>query len=80
MRTRVKKWGNSLAVRIPKAFSSEVHLEENSIVEVTASDGKIVIKPIPPRRWSLEQLLEGITEDNIHGEIKTGEAVGNEVW
>ncbi len=61
-------------------FASEVHLEEDSLVEVGVVDRKIVIKPVPARRWSLTRLLKGITEENAHGELDTGRAIGNEVW
>ena len=80
MRTKVQKWGNSLALRIPKAFALDAQLENNSVVEVSLVEGQIVIKPISPRRWSLDQLLSGVTSDNIHREIDTGIAVGDEAW
>jgi len=80
MRTKVQKWGNSLALRIPKAFALDAQLENNSVVEVSLVEGQIVIKPISPQRWSLDQLLSGVTSDNIHREIDTGIAVGDEVW
>ncbi|MEA3336054.1 MAG: AbrB/MazE/SpoVT family DNA-binding domain-containing protein [Chloroflexota bacterium] len=80
MRTKVQKWGNSLALRIPKAFALDAQLENNSVVEVSLIEGRIVIKPISPRHWSLEQLLSGVTSDNIHQEMNTGDAVGNEAW
>jgi len=80
MRTKVQKWGNSLALRIPKALALDAQLENNSVVEISLIEGQIVIKPISPQRWSLDQLLSGVTGDNIHQEIDTGSAVGNEVW
>jgi len=80
MRTKVQKWGNSLALRIPKAFALDAQLENNSVVDVSLIDGQIVIKPIPPNQWSLEQLLSDINSDNLHQEIDTGDAMGNEVW
>ena len=46
MRTRVQKWGNSLALRIPKAFATEVGLQRETSVEVSLSDGKLVITPV----------------------------------
>ena len=46
MKTRVQKWGNSLALRIPKSFASEVGLEKETSVEVSLSDGKLVITPV----------------------------------
>jgi antitoxin MazE len=72
MRTRVQKWGNSLALRIPKAFATEVHLEANSVVELSLVEGKLVVAPVPTAPWTLERLLEGVTEENLHREIETG--------
>jgi antitoxin MazE len=80
MLTKVQKWGNSLALRIPKAFALDARLEHDSVVEVTLMDGQIVIKPVANRNWSLEQLLSGIHKDNLHGEINSGDAQGNEAW
>lgn len=80
MQTKIQRWGNSLALRIPKAFAQEVGLEEESAIEITVSGGDLVISPRAPRPFTLEQLLEGITDDNIHEEISTGSPVGNEVW
>ena len=79
MRTTVQKWGNSLAVRIPRPFAEEVHLEENSAVELTVRSGKLVIVPAE-RELTLESLVEQITDDNRHDEVGTGEAVGKEIW
>ena len=80
MRTKVQKWGNSLAVRIPKAFAQEAHLTRDSLVEIALVDGRIVIEPASTTSWTLEQLLEGVTDDNIHHEIDAGGPVGNEAW
>lgn len=79
MKTTVQKWGNSLAVRIPRPFAEEVNLEENSPVELTVRGGKLVIVPAEPE-LTLAALVEQITEENRHDEISTGDAVGNEVW
>ena len=80
MLTKVQKWGNSLAVRIPKAFAADAQLENDSLVEITAVDGQIIIKPIAAPSWSLEELLAGITANNSHHEVDTGTAVGKEIW
>jgi antitoxin MazE len=80
MKTRVKKWGNSLALRIPKSFAEEVGLEQESSVEVSLTEGKLVITPAVKPKIILEDLLAKITPDNQHGEIDTGPAVGNEIW
>lgn len=80
MRTQVKKWGNSLALRIPKPFAIEIGLERDSPVEVSLVDGHLVIAPVVEPALTLELLLAQVTEDNLHGEIGTGPAVGREVW
>ena len=80
MHTKVKKWGNSLAVRIPKAFAQDARLTDNSIVDVSMADGRIIIEPVSPKRWTLDELLAGVNGENIHQEIETGESVGNEAW
>jgi len=80
MRTRVQKWGNSLALRIPKSFAAEVGLKKETSVEVSMVDGKLVIAPITERYPTLKQLLANITEDNLHREVDTGMAMGNETW
>jgi len=76
----VQKWGNSLALRIPKALATEIGLQRNSPVEVSLVDGQLVIVPVVEPVFTLEHLLAQVTEDNLHGEIETGPAVGKEVW
>ncbi|MGI8825378.1 MAG: AbrB/MazE/SpoVT family DNA-binding domain-containing protein [Chloroflexota bacterium] len=80
MRTRVQKWGNSLAVRIPKFLAGQVGLDENIPVEMWMADGKVMIEPAPDEDFTLDQLLAGVTEANLHREVETGTAVGNEAW
>jgi len=80
MRTRVQKWGNSLALRIPKTFASDANLQKDSSVELSLVDGRIIIQPVTVPALSLEQLLSGVTRENMHHEIDTGLAQGNEVW
>ena len=80
MLTKVQKWGNSLALRIPKAFALDAQIINNSFVEMSILEGQIIIKPIPVANFTLDELLAGINEDNIHHEVDTGFAVGNEVW
>ncbi len=80
MLTKVQKWGNSLALRIPKAFALDAQLENDSVVEISLVDGQIVIKPVAAQHWSLEQLLSGVNRNNLHHETDTGDAVGNEIW
>jgi len=80
MKTRVQKWGNSLAVRIPRPFAEEVNLQENTAVDVSVRSGKLVVVPDPEPELTLEQLVQLNTPENHLDEIGTGEPVGNEIW
>ncbi|HEY7582748.1 MAG TPA: AbrB/MazE/SpoVT family DNA-binding domain-containing protein [Acidimicrobiia bacterium] len=79
MKTRIAKWGNSLAVRVPQPFAEEVGLEEGGEVELSLVDGKLVLSP-SREEWSLDRLVAGITKGNVHSEIDTGPAMGREIW
>ena len=78
MQTTIRKWGNSLAVRIPKAFVKEARVAYGSQVDLSVDDGKIVIDPHAAQPYRLEDLLKGVTARNIHTEVDTGKAVGRE--
>lgn len=78
MLTKVQKWGNSLAVRIPSAFAKEIGLCPDTEVELRLEDNKLVI--IPNRKKQLEELLKQITSENIHNEVDWGEKSGREEW
>ena len=80
MKTRVQKWGNSLALRIPKSFASEAGLDQNSLVEVSLKEGNLIVVPAREPKFTLKQLLARVTEENLHHEVNTGPAVGGEVW
>lgn len=80
MRTRVGKWGNSLAVRIPRAFAEEIGVDEDTEVEMTVTDEALVVAPVRVRRYTLENLLERVTEENLHDEVDTGPPAGREAW
>jgi antitoxin MazE len=80
MRARVQKWGNSLALRIPKSFAAEVGLQKEAAVEISLADGGLVIRPVAGPRLTLRQLLAKVTKDNLHHEVDTGPAVGKEAW
>lgn len=80
MKTRIQKWGNSLAVRIPKAFAEEAGLQDESAVNVSLVKGKLVIAPVKKTKITLKQLLAKVTEENIHLETETGPSVGGEAW
>jgi len=78
METVVKKWGNSLGIRIPNLIVKGMALKDGSYVDINEKGNKIVIKPV--QKNNLSEMLSQINEKNIHEEIKTTGPVGNEVW
>ncbi|MFQ5813305.1 MAG: AbrB/MazE/SpoVT family DNA-binding domain-containing protein [Anaerolineae bacterium] len=80
MRTRVQELGDGLALHIPKTLATEMHIRPDSLIEMLFVDGKIIMFPITEAELTLEQLLAGVAEENLHGEVDTGSPVGKEVW
>ncbi len=80
MQTKIQKWGNSLALRIPPSVANDCKLQEGKIVRMELTHGKIIVDPATERRYSLEELLAGIKRKNIHQGFDTGEPVGREAW
>lgn len=79
MVAKAQKWGNSLAVRLPKAMAQECGIQADSPIEITRQDNCIIIKSVAQKEISLEALLQGITEENLHSEVSTGKPVGREI-
>ena len=79
MKTKVARWGNSLALRIPRKMASSHQLDEGSDIEIIEDQGDIRIRPVA-RKVSLDDLLKGIADENLHGEINTGTVQGKESW
>jgi antitoxin MazE len=80
MQAKIQKWGNSLAVRIPKAFAEEVGFDANTPVEISVQNGQIVVIRAEKPKYTLEELVSQMTKDNIHAEVDMGKPVGKEVW
>jgi antitoxin MazE len=79
MATRISKWGNSLAIRLPRSVLAELGLAEGDSVEIGTENGRLVITPVP-REYALEELVEGITAENQHTETDWGPPLGAESW
>ncbi len=77
---RVQKWGNSLALRIPRVLASEIGLGPDTPVELSLVKGKLIVEPVREPTVTLDELLDRVTKENLHGEIQTGPVVGNEIW
>jgi antitoxin MazE len=80
MKVIVKKWGNSAAVHIPASIMAAAHIALDQAVDVREELGRIIIEPVRCKTYKLDDLLDGITEKNMHAVIDTGAPVGREVW
>jgi antitoxin MazE len=78
VRSRIEKWGDSLAVRLPKPFAEAAGLSEDAAVDLIARDGSVVVTPAR-RRPRLAALLRKVVAENLHGEIETGVPTGREI-
>ncbi|MDQ6911900.1 MAG: AbrB/MazE/SpoVT family DNA-binding domain-containing protein [Verrucomicrobiota bacterium] len=78
MNTVVQKWGNSLALRIPRTIAAEISVTEGQAVDLQVSKGRIVIAPVKAKRYELADLVAGITAKNRHVEVNSGLARGRE--
>lgn len=77
MEVVIKKWGNSLGVRIPKMIANDLNLKDGAAVDIKDLNGQIIISP---KQYTLQDMLKLIDASNIHNEIDTGNSVGNESW
>jgi antitoxin MazE len=80
MKTTAQKWGNSLAIRVPKSVAVQVGLKAQDDLEIEVQDGNVVLKPHLRRVYRLDDLVKRITSKNLHNEIETGSPVGREIW
>ena len=77
MQAVVQKWGNSLGLRIPSLWAKDNNIKNGSKIEIIAERGKMIILP---KKKSLEDFMNLVTDQNLHSEINTFEAVGKEEW
>ena len=80
METTIKKWGNSLAVRLPQHVVKKLALREGTRVDVREQKKSVIIFPAPKARLTLKERVELITPENSHEEIDWGRPQGKEVW
>jgi antitoxin MazE len=78
MESTIQKWGNSLGIRIPKLFAKQLDLDDGSHVEVIQEGNRIIIYPY--LKENLDQKLKRINKKNLHSEVNTDQATGNEFW
>ncbi len=80
MKSQIGRWGNSLAIRIPKHVVEALNLNADDVVECFVEDGKLVIQPIQALpELTLEQLLAEPMEPS-EPEVDWGQSMGEEIW
>ncbi len=79
MTSIVNKWGNSLGLRIPQLVANKIGLTAGTVLSIKVVNDTIVILPVR-KKYSLDELLEGVTPEPIGGEYDWGVPVGKEVW
>ena len=80
MNAKVSRWGNSLALRLPKGLAASHNIFQDSNVEIIENDNGLLIRPSIPATYVLEDLLEMITDENCHSQVSTGSPKGVESW
>ena len=80
MKTKVRTVRGELTVPIPADLAASVDLRRGSEVDVAVEDGKIVVRPVEGKRYSLPELLAKVTDENRHDVVDWGRPVGREVW
>ena len=80
MQTVIQKWGNSLAVRIPKSFAKQINISNGTEVDLSIKKNKLVISPVQKdNEYDLDSFLAKVDDSNIHSEVDFGEPVGKEL-
>ncbi len=80
MKTKVSRWGNSLALRLPKKLATSHQIFEDSNVEIIEKEEGLLLRPSRKENYDLNELLKGITKENVHEEVSTGAVRGRESW
>ena len=80
MSTNIGKWGNSLGLRIPSSIAEQIHLHEGDEVALSVEGSRLIVTPVKRRKYMLSELLDGMSEDNLHSEIDWGKPMGREIW
>jgi len=80
MESRIRKWGNSLGLRIPKSLAEQTGVREGSAVEISVEENRLVVTPVRVEAYRLKDLLEKVTNDNLHEEVDFGYPQGKEAW
>ncbi len=79
MITKVKKWGNSLGVRIPRPFANKANIEDGTEIDIEIKGQNLILKSTKPV-YNLNKLVSKISDKNRHLEIITSQKIGKEIW
>ena len=79
MQTVVKKWGNSLALRLPQNLAADLRIGEGATVTLTVEDDALIVRPAR-KRYRLAELLAGMDNGKKQAEADWGKPRGDEVW
>jgi antitoxin MazE len=80
MEIQVKKWGNSLGLRIPQAIANQINIQDGSKINLVLNKNKIELTPAVAEEYRLDDMVALINESNLHSEISSGEPKGKEIW
>jgi antitoxin MazE len=80
MIAKVRKWGNSLGIRIPRVLARDMQVDEGARVDLRVQRGRLMIQAVRDEPLNLDELLSRITPENLHGEVSFGRPLGREAW
>jgi antitoxin MazE len=80
VQTKIQRWGNSLGLRIPRAFANEAGVDAGAEVDLSVRGGDLIVRPTRRAKYRLEDLVRKVTARNLHHEVDTGKPVGREAW
>ena len=80
MKTKVQRWGNSLAVQYSQGLCRGGRAHDESPVDLRLAEGGLLLEPSSTWAPTLDELLDGVTESNLHDEVDTGSPQGSEAW
>jgi antitoxin MazE len=79
MESRVRRWGNSLGLRIPKSVADDLGLSQDCEVSLEVARGQLIVRP-KSRTYKLDELLSKLSRGQIHSETDWGKPLGKEIW
>ena len=80
MQAKLESWNGGLGLRIPDLLATATRLKSESVVDIVVQNGRLVVTPINAMASRLNELLDQVTDENLHEEVETGPAVGREAW